>query len=109
MNATFINALADEVGDLITHIGIVDSASSELSGGTYARVGVTWTAASSGMIQPSSNLTFNIPASTTLGGWRGYSASASGTDYGGAVLYNKAYVDADTFILIAAETTITVA
>ena len=108
MNAAFINAIANEVDDLITHIGIIDSALAELTGGAtdalYARVAVTWTAASSGLIRPSTNLVFNIPASNTIGGWRGYSASASGTDYGGEALYNAVYTNADTFTLLAAET-----
>jgi len=38
---------------------------SEVTGGTYARVAVTWNAASGGSVSNSGALSINLPASTT--------------------------------------------
>ncbi len=106
MNATYRNAIADHGGSLITHIGLVDETGTELSGGdpAYARQAVSWTSASDGTIRPDADLTFNVPASTTVGGWRGYSASTGGTDYGGADLTQETYEGQGEYKLLAAST-----
>ena len=53
---------------------------SEVTGGTYARVAVTWTASSAG--SPATNagaLTINVPASTTVAYFGIWSAITAGT------------------------------
>jgi hypothetical protein len=107
MLTNYLNATADAGGALITHIGLVNQSGTELTGGTYARQAVTWTAASSGTIRPNANLSFDVPASTTVGGWRGYSASSAGTNYGGPNLTNEAFTNAGTYTLLAASSGIT--
>lgn len=106
MTAGYRNAIADHGGSLITHIGLVDELGAELTGGSpaYARKAVTWTAASGGTIRPTANLTFDVPAGKTVGGWRGYSASSGGTDYGGQDLTNEAFAGQGTYTLLAAST-----
>ena len=86
MNATYRNALRTEGKTLITHIGLIDNTDTELTGGTpaYARKAVTWADGTDGIMRPNANIVFDIPASTTVKGWRGYSALTVGTDYGGA-------------------------
>lgn len=106
MNNDYLNAIADHGGGLATYIGLVDETGTELSGGSpsYARQSVTWTSASSGTIRPTADLTFDIPASTTVGGWRAYSAATSGTDYGGASLTNETYASQGEYTLLSAGT-----
>ena len=106
MTEGFRNSCADHGAGLITHIGLVIVNGTEISGGSpaYARVAVTWAAASAGVIRPNANLTFNIPAGTTVAGWRGYSASSGGTNYGGADLTNEIYAGQGEYELLAAST-----
>ena len=59
---------------------------SEVSGGTYARVAVTWAAPSAGAVSNSASVTLNIPASTTVTHVGVWSASSAGTYYVGAAL-----------------------
>jgi len=62
---------------------------SELTGGSpaYARVAVTWNAASGGSVTNSgSTLTFNFPASATAAYFGIWSASTAGTYYIGGAL-----------------------
>jgi len=84
MNSSYLNAIASHGASLITHIGLVDDLGAELSGGDYARQPVTWTTATNGIIRPSADLTFSVPAGATVAGWRGFSALTAGTEYGGA-------------------------
>ena len=59
---------------------------SEVTGGSYARVAVTWNAASSGSVTNSGALSLNLPASTTASYFGVWSASTSGTYYIGGAL-----------------------
>lgn len=99
MSTAYLNATATHGGSLITHIGLVNQSGTEIVGGSYARQAVTWTAVSAGLIRPTANLSFAIPAGTTVGGWRGYSAATSGTDYGGANVTQETFAVAGTYIL----------
>ena len=111
MNVTFRNSLATHGGTLITHIGLVNAVGTELSGGSpaYARRAVAWTAVVDGLIRPTADLTFDIPAGVTVGGWRGYSALTAGTDFGGQTLTQETFAGQGTYRLLAASTSITVA
>ncbi|NJP27116.1 hypothetical protein FLW53_23525 [Microbispora sp. SCL1-1] len=106
MTTAYLNAIADAGASKITHIGLVDGSGTEITGGSYARKAVTWTTASSGTIRPNADLTFDIPSGATVAGWRGYSASTSGTNYGGADLTSQAFSSAGTYTLLAASTAI---
>jgi hypothetical protein len=106
MTEAFRNLLLTYGGTQITHIGLVDDNGDEISGGdpAYARVAVTWAAAGSGAIRPNADLTFNIPASTTVGGWRGFTAATEGTNHGGAALTPEVYAGQGQYKLLAAST-----
>lgn len=106
MNATYRNLIATAGANAITHIGLVDGNGDELSGGSpaYARKAVTWTAAADGLIRPTANLLFNVPAGSTVAGWRGYSALSGGTDYEGADLTPEVYAGQGDYTLLAAGT-----
>jgi hypothetical protein len=107
-DAYLTGVLATQGAAAITHIGLVDDVGAELTGGSpaYARKAVTWTAPSGGLIRPNADLEFDVPAGTTVGGWRGYSALTAGTDYGGEVLTNEAFAAQGTYTLLAASTSI---
>ena len=49
----------------------------EVTGGTYARVAVTWNSPSSGTVTQSNALSINLPASTTVSYFGVWSASQS--------------------------------
>ena len=106
MSTAYLNATADAGGSLITHLGLVDDTGTEITGGSYARQAVTWTPASNGLIRPTSDKVFNIPAGATVAGWRGYNASSGGTDYGGASLTPQPFASDGTYTLLAASTSI---
>jgi hypothetical protein len=59
---------------------------SELSGGTYARVAVSWSTPASGATSNTGALTINIPASTTAAYFGVWSALTTGTYYIGGAL-----------------------
>jgi len=104
MSDAYRNAIADEGATLITHIGLVDEEDTEIAGGdpAYARQAVTWVAASDGVIRPNADLTFNVPAGTTVAGWRGFTALTEGTDRGGPDIDNEVYLNQGTYKLLAA-------
>lgn len=106
MNGTYRNAIAVAGGVLVTHIGLVNQAGVEIAGGApaYARQAVGWGAPVNGLVRPNGNLTFDIPTGVTVGGWRGYSASSGGTDYGGADLTQEAFAGQGQYVLVASGT-----
>lgn len=104
MNTAYLNAIATHGASLITHIGLVDDGGAEISGGSYARQAVTWTAAADGDIAPDADLTFDVPAGNTVAEWRGYTALTGGTDYGGAAVTNEAFAGDGQYTLLAAST-----
>ena len=109
MSDGYRNGVANAGGALITHIGLVDDDGDELVGGdpAYARQPVTWTVAPAsgvGVIRPDDDLVFDIPASTTVAGWRGFNALVAGDNLGGADLANEVYGAQGTYTLLAAST-----
>ena len=104
--AAGLNVMADGLAAVATHLGLVDDVGTELTGGSYARIAVTWDAAAAGLIRPGSDSVFDVPAGVTVGGWRTYSALTAGTDYGGSPLTNESFAGAGTYTLLAASTSI---
>jgi hypothetical protein len=105
LNTAALNFMADAMGAAITHIALFDGAA-EITGGSpaYARQAVSWTAASNGLIRPTVDETFDIPAGATVDGWRGFTALSGGTDYDGAALTAETYAGQGTYTLEAALT-----
>ena len=106
MLAVYLNELRDHGETLITHLGLVDETGTEITGGSpaYARLAVTWVDDGDGVMRPSADLTFDIPASTSVAGWRGYSALTAGTNYGGAALTQEDFAAQGQYKLLAATT-----
>ena len=104
MNESYQNAIQNHGATLLTHIGLVNGSGTEISGGSYARKAVSWTAAAAGLIRPTANLVFDIPAGATVAGWRAFTASTGGTNHGGGALTSATYSNAGTYTLTAAST-----
>lgn len=106
MTVGYRNLIATAGGVAITHIGLVDETGTEITGGTpaYARQAVTWAAAALGVIRPDGDLTFNIPAGVTVGGWVGFTALTGGTNYGGQTLTQEDFAGQGQYKLLAAGT-----
>ena len=72
---------------------------SEISGGSYARVQTTWSASSGGS-KAGSQVTLNVPASTTIAYFGIWSAASSGNYVGGGPLPNsETYTGAGSYLL----------
>jgi hypothetical protein len=109
MANTYLNSAAWGGTREILYIGLVDDTETELSGGSpaYARQPVESWPRTDGVARPSDDLVFEVPASTTVKGWRGYSAITGGIEYGGGDFAElEVYVDQGQFVLVAAETAI---
>lgn len=109
MNAAYLNFLRTSAKAQLTHVGLVDENGDELTGGSpaYARIAESWADGANGVMNLAANRTFNVPAGVTVGGWRAYSASSAGTDYGGEDLTEEAFASQGTYTLLAASTSIT--
>lgn len=106
MSAAYLDAIRDHGQSLITHIGLVDDTGTELASASYARQAVTWTDEAGSISRPSGDLVFDTTAGDVVAGWRGYSASTAGTDYGGADLTQVTFGNDGTYTLLAASTSI---
>ena len=80
----------------------------EVSGGTYARVAVTWNAASGGSVTNATALSLNLPASTTAAYFGVWSALSSGTYYIGGALTPSVTTGGTAGVVTIATSAITV-
>lgn len=77
------NKLLDSGKASITHIGaFTDLGTTEVTGGSYARQAVTWTAAASGVTDNNAQLSVPIPAGTTVQALGFFDASSAGNSLG---------------------------
>lgn len=81
---------------------------SEVSGGSYARVSVTWNSPSGGSVTNSNALSINLPASTTATYFGVWSASTTGTYYIGGALSPSVTTGASAGVVTVAAGAITV-
>jgi hypothetical protein len=84
------NVALDAIGAAATYISFHtadpgSTGTSEVAGGTYARVATTWGAASAAA-KAGSQVAANIPASTTITYWGLWTAGSGGTFYYGGLL-----------------------
>lgn len=101
--------LTDETGGAfdITHISLHTAdpgttGTSEVVGGSYARVAVTWGAASAGVKSNTGSLVFQVPAGTTVTHVAGWDAISAGTFRGGGALAaSQAFGTAGTYTIAA--------
>jgi hypothetical protein len=84
------NAALDGIGSAASYLSFHtadpgSTGTSEVTGGTYARVQTTWGAASAAA-KTGSQVAANIPAGTTITYWGLWTASSGGTFYNGKLL-----------------------
>lgn len=97
------NTALDAIGTAASYISYhtADPGSggaSEVAGGSYARVQTTWGAAASAS-KAGSQITSNIPASTTITYWGLWTAVSGGTfHYGGLLSASEAFGGAGTYL-----------
>jgi hypothetical protein len=100
----------------ITHISLhtgapgATGADNEVSGGSpaYARVAITWNDSTTGNLDSSNQPVFNVPASTTVSHWAGWSASTGGTAYvTGALSAPETFAAQGTYTLTDADISLT--
>ncbi|MDQ8040680.1 hypothetical protein RDI86_02335 [Cellulosimicrobium sp. XJ-DQ-B-000] len=106
-SSALLNALAADAASLITHVGLVNAAGTELTGGSYARQPVT-AAASGAIVLVASDKTFEVAAGTTVAGWRAFDAATGGTSWGGGDLTAESYTGAGQYVLRGADTGFTI-
>lgn len=109
MTSAYLNAVADYGAGLIAYIGLVDDDGTEITGGNpaYARKAAAFDNAVNGLAYLTADIDFDIPAGATVGGWRGFSASTGGINYGGAdfpALDQPTFTKQGVFTLLAATT-----
>lgn len=93
-NDTALNLMVNAVAGAGTYISAHtadpgSTGTSEVAGGSYVRKQTTWGSAGSGATggdRTGSQVAIDIPASTTVTHWGIWSASTSGTFYGGFAL-----------------------
>lgn len=71
----------------------------EVTGGSYARVATSWGSISGGSVT-GSQVTINVPASTTIAYWGLWNASSGGNYYdGGQLPQSVSYVSSGTYLI----------
>ena len=104
MADNYLNLIAQAGADKIDFIALLDDDNSVIE---YQSV--VWTDSGSGedpagTIRPDSDITFSVPAGTTVSGWRGYDVE-NGDEYGGADFETpESYNNSGKFILEADKT-----
>lgn len=97
------NVALDAIGAAASYISFhtadpSTTGANEVIGGTYARVQTTWGAAASAS-KAGSQITANIPASTTITHWGLWTASSGGTfHYGGTLSASETFGGAGTYL-----------
>jgi hypothetical protein len=99
-STTYRNAATNAVGQALTSYvalhtstGAGGAAANEVTGGTYARQQIVFPAAASGSAQ--AQVTFNVPAGTTVTGWSRQSAATGSAwiedaQFGTSAVFNSA-------------------
>jgi hypothetical protein len=93
LTTTEKNAVLDYIGSRITHFSghSADpgaSGTSELAGGSYARVAASWNAAASANLDHNGSIVINVPAGSDLAYIGYWSASSGGTFRGSKSVTN---------------------
>ena len=97
------NTALDAIGGAAAYISFHtadpgSTGTSEVVGGTYARVLTTWAAASAAA-KAGSQVSANIPAATTITHWGLWTAVSGGTfHYGGALSASETFGGAGTYL-----------
>jgi len=108
--------LIDESGGTVdaTHVSLHTAdpgttGTDEVTGGSYARVAVTWGAASGGTKSNTGTLAFNVPAGTTITHVGLWDDSTNGTFRGGGALgASQQFATSGTYTIAAGDLDVTI-
>lgn len=109
-----LNPAVDAITDLVTHVSLhtadpSTTGANEVAGGSpaYARQAVTYAAADNGQAAIEAVEEFNVPGSTTVTHFGLWSASTSGTFYGGfALSASETFANAGVYRMTAQTVTL---
>lgn len=108
-DTTAKNVMLDALAAVCTRVaahtgdpGGANSATSEVTGGSYARQAITWNAASGGSIDSSNAPVLDIPASTTVS-WLSFWNTAATVRYAKKDVTDEAFGAAGTYTLTDAD------
>lgn len=108
-DATAKNVMLDALAAVCTRVALhtadpggANSATAEVTGGTYARQAITWNAAAAGSIDSSNVPVFNIPAATTVT-WLSFWNTAATVRYAKKAITSEAFGAAGTYTLTDAD------
>lgn len=101
-DTTAITAVKNAATFISLHTGDPStSGANEVTGGTYARVAVTWGTVTAGSVTATGSAVINVPAGTTITYWGLWTASTSGTFYfGGLLAASETFGAAGTYSLL---------
>ena len=102
MNENYLNAMRDAGKAVVAYVNVINASGLEVS----TRQLVNWVNDGDGAIRPAADLTFLIPNAETVTGWRGYSASVAGIEYGGRDVPAEPFPNGGEYTLLAASTAI---
>lgn len=102
LNDNAKNAMLDHFGTLAGFLSAHtadpgSTGASEVTGGTYGRVAVTWNAAAAANLDSSNQPVLNIPGGTTVTHLGLWSASTAGTFYGGLDIVDETFAGDGTY------------
>ena len=98
MNADAKNAMLNHLKTLATKAALYSGASTEVTGGDYARQNLTWGTASGGSISDTSIPAFSIPAGQTVAIVKLFN-SAGSTDYASFDVTDETFTNAGTYTI----------
>lgn len=103
------NAALDAIGTACGYMALYtdDACTTEVTGGSYARKAITWSAASNGSKAISNQPAFDIPASTTVKGAAVVTASTGGSQHAICDVTDEAFSGAGTYTVTSASISIT--
>lgn len=107
LSTTGKNDMLDELRTHVTHVSIHtadpgNTGTSEVTGGTYARVAVTWGTPANGTLSLSSVPVFQIPAGSTITHFGLWTSASGGQFFGGFALdSSQTYGTAGTYTVDA--------
>lgn len=104
-DATAKNVMLDALAAVMTRVALhtgdpggANSASNEVTGGSYARQAITWNAASGGALDNNANPVFSVPASTTVS-WISFWNTAGTVRYAKKDVTDEVFGGAGTYTL----------
>lgn len=92
------NAMLNHLATLATKVALYSGASTEITGGSYARQNITWGTASGGSIRDTSIPAFSIPAGQTVAIVKLFNAAGS-VEYASFDVTDETFTNPGTYTI----------